>query len=205
MPANPFYDWESIEQNFIHGDKKLIEYSREKTGKAASPIYNSLRKRAGQFDWSKKRAEARAQALLIPPEPEKIEEISALNSEVNKLVDAATVIADHLRLSNSLKEFYKSFAAKIQVAIANLDPIDLSPDVIIRSLNVMSTLLQIATDLERKTLGIAAPLQQVELLTRYVISRDVEGQTIEGDLPALTREEWFKKYGQGDWQGNDQN
>jgi len=205
MPNKSSYDWESLEESFISGDKKLIEYSRERTGFDSSPIYNSLRKRAGRYDWTKKRAEARALAMLIPIEPEKRESISKLNSEVSQLVDAASVIANHLQLSDSLKGFYKSLAAKVQVAIANLDPIDISPDVIIRSLSVMSTLIQTATDLERKSLGLAEPLQSVELLTRYVISRDVEGGLIEEDLPNMSRDEWYKRYGHGEGYGYDQN
>jgi len=195
------HDWATIEQAFINGNKKLIEYSREKTGFAASPPYNSLRKRAGQHNWSSKRAETKALADLVPMAPEKREAISSLNNDVAKLVDASSVILDHLKLSRSLKGFYAALGVKVQAAIASLDAEDMTPETIVRALSVMSTLINSATDLERKSLGLAEPLQSVEILTRYVISRDVEGQLTEEDVRPLTRDEWHEKYGKG----NDQN
>ena len=199
------YDWQSLEKFFIHSDKKLIELSQEKTGFSSSPPYISLRKRAGKYDWSAKRAEAKAIARMVPSEPEKKNAIADLSSEVTKLVDAATIISDHLKISRSLKSFYGALGAKIQVAIASLDAAELSPDNVIRALSVMSTLVNAATDLERKTLGIAEPLQQVHLTTRYVISQSVQGKVIEEDSPPLTRDEWHEKYGKNNGNGNDQN
>jgi len=201
--TKPSHDWAALEQAFIHSDKKLIEFSKERTGFESSPIYSSLRKRAGQHNWSDKRAEAKAIANLVPIEPEKREAIASLNSQVEKLVDAASVISDHLKLSRSLKGFYAALGTKIQVAIAALDATELTADNIIRALSVMNALINGATDLERRTLGLAEPLQQVELTTRYVISMGAQGEVIEGDLPALTRDEWHRKYGNGD--GNGQN
>ena len=191
------HDWAALEQAFIHSDKKLIEFSKERTGFESSPIYGSLRKRAGKYDWTAKRIEAKALANLVPVEPEKREAIASLNSQVDKLVDAASVISDHLKISRSMKAFYGALGTKIQAAIAALDAAELTPDTIIRALSVMTTLAHAATDLERRTLGLAEPLLQVELTTRYVISTDVQGQAIEEDSPALTKDEWHRKYGNG--------
>jgi len=193
--TQPSYDWEAIEQFFIHSGKKLIELSQERTGFSASPPYASLRKRAGKYDWSGKRAETKARLRMGASEPEKKNAIADLNNEVAKLVDAATVISDHLKLSRSLKGFYAALGSKIQAAIASLDAAELSPDHVIRALSVMTTLISASTDLERKTLGIAEPLQQIELTARYVVSRDVEGQLTEEDVRPLTRDEWHEKYG----------
>jgi len=201
--TKPSHDWAALEQAFIHSDKKLIEFSKEKTGFESSPIYSSLRKRAGQHNWSDKRAEAKAIAALVPLGADKRDAIANLNSQVEKLVDAASVISDHLKISRSMKAFYGALGAKIQVAIASLDATELTADNVIRALSVMTTLAHAATDLERRTLGLAEPLQQVELTTRYVISTDAQGQVIERDLPPMTNDEWHRKYGHGD--GNEQN
>jgi len=203
--TKPSHDWAAIEGAFIHSDKKLIEFSKERTGFESSPIYSSLRKRAGQHNWTKKRAEAKALANLVPIGADKRDAIANLNAQVDKLVDAATIISDHLKLSRSLKSFYGALGTKIQVAIANLDAAELTADTIVRALSVMSTLVNASTDLERRTLGLAEPLQQVELTTRYVISQNVQGQVIEGDLPPLTKDQWHKKYGNGNGNGNGQN
>jgi len=199
--TQPSYDWEAIEQFFIHSDKKLIELSQERTGFSTSPPYTSLRKRAGKYDWSGKRAEAKAMLRMVPSGSEEKNAIAEISSEVTKLVDAATIISDHLKLSRSMKAFYGALGSKIQAAIAALDATELTPDNVIRALSVMTTLIAASTDLERKTLGIAEPLQQIELTARYVVSRDVEGQLTEGDVRPLTQDEWHKKYGKG----NDQN
>jgi len=203
--TQPSYDWEAIEQFFIHSGKKLIELSQERTGFSASPPYASLRKRAGKYDWSGKRAEAKAMLRMGASGSEEKNAIADLSSEVTKLVDAATVISDHLKLSRSLKGFYAALGSKIQVAIASLDAAELSPDNVIRALSVMTTLISASTDLERKTLGIAEPLQQVHLTTRYVISQNVQGEVIEGDSPPLTRDEWHERYGKNNGNGNDKN
>ena len=199
------HDWKALEQFFIHSDKKLIELSSEKTGFSSSPPYSSLRKRAGKYKWSDKRAEAKALLRMGVTEPEKKAAIADLNSEVTKLVDAASIISDHLKLSRSMKAFYGSLGAKIHAAIAALDATELTADNVIRALSVLSTLINSATDLERKTLGIAEPLQQIQIAARYVISQTVQGQAIEGDLPALTRDEWYEKYGKNNGYGNDKN
>jgi len=199
------YDWKALEQFFIHSDKKLIELSSEKTGFSSSPPYSSLRKRAGKYDWSDKRAEAKALLRMGVTEPEKKAAIADLNSEVTKLVDAASIISDHLKLSRSMKAFYGSLGAKIHAAIAALDATELTADNVIRALSVLSTLINAATDLERKTLGIAEPLQQIQIEARYVISQTVQGQVVEGNLPALSRDEWYEKYGKNNGYGNDKN
>jgi len=203
--SQPNYDWNALEQFFIHSDKKLIELSKGKTGFSSSPPYSSLRKRAGKYDWSNKRAEAKALLRMGVTEPEKREAIADLNSEVAKLVDAATIIGDHLKLSRSLKAFYGALGSKVHAAIASLDASELSADNVIRALSVLSTLINSATDLERKTLGIAEPLQQIQVEARYVISQSVQGQVVEGNLPALTRDEWYEKYGKNNGYMNDKN
>jgi len=62
----------------------------------------------------------------------------------------------------------------------------------------MASLINSATELERKSLGLALPLQQVEVTTRYVISMDAQGKPLPDDapIPTLSREEWRDRYAQ---------
>jgi len=192
--SNEKYDWAAIESLYVHGSMKLIELSRDRTGKESSPPHSSLRKRASGHQWKRKRIETQVTLSLLPIAPEKREAIADLNDQVAQLIDATTVIGDHLRLSKSLKGMYGAIGTKTKLAIDNLDPTKMDTDSIIRALSVMATLVNAATDLERKSLNLAEPLQKIEIATKYVISRSSQGEIVFDEPPNLSRDEWRDKY-----------
>ena len=191
------YDWRAIEEAFVNGENKLVAYSRDRTGLESSPPHIALRKRAAKYDWSGKRAQVQALRLLVPAEPEERQQVADFQAQVEKLVDTATVISDHLKLSQTMKSLYGAFGVKVKKAIDDLNPASLKPEDISRALSVMASLVHGATELDRKSLGLAMPLQ-VELTTRYVISMDPLGEPLSDDapIPTLSREEWSDRYAQ---------
>ena len=188
------YDWGTIEGAFIHGDGKLVEHSRERTGLQNSPPYTALRKRAAKYSWTGKQAEIQAMRALVPPAPEERQQVADFQAQVEKLVDTATVVGDHLKLSKTMKSMYGALGVKVKKAIDDLDASSLTPGHIVRALGVMTSLINAATELERKSLGLAEPLQRVDVTTRYVISRDCQGKPDYADPPELSRDEWRDKY-----------
>ena len=165
--GNKSYDWATLEDAFVKGTMKIIELSREHTKLESSPPYPALRKRAAKHKWREKREQYNATLALLPKTEDELKAAQKLENRLEKLVDAAEVVRDHLRLSKTLKGMYAALGMKVRLAIEKMHPEDFSTSQVLSALNTLASLMHAATELERKSLNLADPLQQVELTTRY--------------------------------------
>lgn len=151
MAGKPKYDWESLRKLYVSGEvDQLVELSRERTGRPMSPLYNTLRQRAFEEDWTEQKKayhrnlDTKAHAKLASePTTEEVQQ------RTQELIDASEAIARHLRLAKSLQSVgYQGLRA---IDINNLSARDIV------------ALIQLGADMERKALALYEPKQHAQI------------------------------------------
>lgn len=154
MAGKPKYDWESLRKLYVSGEvDELVELSRERTGRSASPHYNSIKQKAFEEDWTEQR-KAYQRNLDVKVHTSytnsAVEPTAAqVQQRTQEMIDASEAIARHLRLAKSLQS----------VGYQGLRGIDISK----LSARDIVALIQLGTDIERKALALYDPPQQAQI------------------------------------------
>lgn len=211
MPRPPKYDWEEYRNKYVTGQCQLIDLSQERTQNPADPPYQTLRVKSSAKSkfgtWEEQRLVFRAnlqrQGLEQPPVKEVLAEAEKAAAEartaIDRLYDVTAIVTSHLKLAESLKHAYAALALKMRTAseginaqqLANMEITEIS-----RVYRDLSSILQAATDMERKALNLSDPSQEVKTDTRYVISLDTDAQLGEPVSLEESIDEWSNQYAQ---------
>lgn len=102
MAGSSRYNWDEIRRAFITGNMTLKDLSRESTGNPDHPAYGRIRIVAStkNEDWDAQRRAYRNNLKLSIAGESSTKLIAA---KVDKLIDAAEIIASHLQISKGLK------------------------------------------------------------------------------------------------------
>lgn len=218
MPRNQSYNWEPLRYRYVTGDDDvtLFKLSREHTGDPDDPPYQTVRresaKKRANGTWTEQRAIYRArleQAALEEPEVQAVQEAAqqAVTEARQRLseLDAVTsdvtqIVANHFRLAESLKHSYAAVMLKMRTLLNHIDDAmlqsmsrGLTLKEITSAYRDLAAILQTATDLERKALGLTDQTEQ-DLTTQYVISLDTdETQPTHEDLESAI-EKWSQQH-----------